>query len=600
MNWDEAFAKAWELLDRGRKKELTGFLASIEKKEPDGKLLRVLLDIRERFKGHEIGKALALSTRLIPKTDNAWFLSRAYYYRYLALRNLGDTVSAEEALEKSMGLGLDRKRGLRETVALLFFSERYAEAREKLHALQEIAPEWDEALLLDGILSVIEGNPRQAVSRMKRALAGPCAPGINIGLWETMGVALRMQGRFGEAGEAYLNSLNQCLALGNAYAISPMSKYYEMVAVGDAGELPPETVRKVKELARKGGPAEHGALEELSGFLAWRDGNMEEAARLMLAAGRDYTAGAQPQEAFTAYIRTAFLAKTARSSLFWDALDYLLPRMNLYIDYLLNDAYYSDFARGILLPLLSAELVQKPYARFFLLGQARVEGPVKLSSWGSRKALTLFKYLLLNQGKGIPGEYAASLLWPRGKPEATRKHLKALVSIIRKNLGPLGSLLVCNRGAYVFRGDPRVWSDVGEFQALVREAEALARNPAVQLEKYLRALELYKGELLPEDLYDGYIEEHRNYFHGAFRKALTRAVRILLDSERTAEAEELAGRFYLVFPIDETVAKIYVDSLVAAGKAEEAKNIYEEFRKRLWREHRMKPSFSLEYLKARG
>lgn len=599
MNWDEAFAKAWELSDLGRKNDLAKFLASIEKKEPDGKLLRVLLDIRERFRGHEIGKALALSTRLIPKTDNAWFLTRAYYYRYLALRNLGNTVSAEEALLRAMELGLDRKRGLRETVALLFFSERYTEAREKLGALQEIAPDWDEALLLDGILSVIEGNPRQAVSRMKRALAGPCAPGSQIGLWETMGVALRMQRRFGEAAEAYLNSLNQCLALGNAYAISPLSKYYEMVAMGDAGELAPETIRKVRELARKGGPAEHGALEELSGFLAWRDGDLPGAARLMLSAGRDYAVGAQPPEAFNAHVRAAFLAKTARSNLFWDALDYLLPRINLYVGYLMNDAYYSDFARGILLPLLSAESSHSPEVRFFLLGQTGVEGPVKLSSWGSRKAVTLFKYLLLNQGKGIPGEYAASLLWPRGEPEATRKHLKTLVSMIRKNLGPLGSLLICNRGAYVFQGDPRVWSDVAEFQALIKEAEALAHNPSAQLEKYLKALELYRGELLPEDRYDGYIEEHRNYFHGAFRKALARAVQSLLDSERTAEAVELAGRFYLVFPGDDAVARTLIESLLAAGRAGEAENIYEDFRKRLWREHRLRPSFNLEYPKAR-
>lgn len=593
MDWHKLFVKATDLADSGQNNELVRFLASVEKEHSDGKLLRVLLEIRERFKCHEIGKALALSTRLIPKTDNAWFLSTAYYYRYLALRNLGNTVSAEEALRKAIELGLDKKRGLRETVALLFFSERHAEAREKLGELMGMAPEWDEALLLDGILSVIEGNPRRAVSAIKRALAGQCAPGSQIGLWEAMGQAMRMQGRFKEAAEAYLNSLNQCLALGNAYAIFPLSKYYEMLAMGDADELPSETLRRVKELARKGGPAEHGALKELSGFLAWAKGDLGGAASLILSAGKNYSAGAQPFEAFLAHIRAAFLAKRAKSNLFWEALDYLLPRMNLYVGYIMNDVYYSDFAKGILLPLLNAELSQRPELRFLLLGQMRVEGPVKLSSWGSRKALKLLKYLLLNQGKGIQWEYASSLLWPREKPDSTRKHLKVLISIIRKNLGPLGSLLVCARGTYVFQSDPRVWIDATEFQALVREAEALSHDPIAQMKKYLKALDLYGGELLPEDRYDGYIEEHRNYLHGAFRRTLTRAVRILLDSERRVEAVELAGRFYLIFPMDEVVAKLYIESLLAVGRISEAEGVYEDFKKRLWGKHRMKPSFKI-------
>ena len=594
VNWDEAFARACELFDSKRERELAEFLAALERESSEGKHLRTIVRIRKHLISRDIPKVLGLSGRLSSQTTESWFLVMANYYRYIALKSLGNIPSAEEALERSREFGMHETRFLRERVSLLFFSERYREARENLELLRKVTPDWEEIVHLSGFLDLVEGNPQAAALSMKKALKttkGP--PGILVALWETMGMAARSTGDFGESSRAFMRAIEECLALRNSYTVFLMAKYYEMVARGDAPELSPDMLQKAVSLARKGGPGDEGATEEIKAFLLWKKGDLAGATRMFMDAGRYYAMGAQPFEAFMAHLRSAVLARQARSPLFWDALDYLSSRIRLYMDYLANDVYYSEFTRNILLPLLNTETTTRPKVRFYLLGGFRADGPVNLSSWGSVKAVTLFKYLLLNRGNGLVSEYAMYLLWPRVQPRKARVNLKTLIKIIRKNLGPLRDVLCHVRGTYVIQEDPRLWTDAGEFLSLVREADTLSQNPGLQVEKYLGALELYEAKLLPEDRYDRYIEEYRDFFHGMFRKALTRAVFLLADSGREAEALELSGRFYSMFPKDDAVVKVHIDAMLSAGRAAEAEKVYQEFRRRLWREHRMKPSFEI-------
>ncbi|MEO0147025.1 MAG: bacterial transcriptional activator domain-containing protein, partial [candidate division WOR-3 bacterium] len=138
------------------------------------------------------------------------------------------------------------------------------------------------------------------------------------------------------------------------------------------------------------------------------------------------------------------------------------------------------------------------------------------------------------------------------------------------------------------------WVDVHEFQNLLREAESLEENPVLQMEKYIAALKLYGGKLLPEDRYDRYIDEHRDYFHKRFQKALEKTVSLLIGMGKGADALDLCARFHMKFPDDNSIVRTYINALVNLKQIQEARKIYDEFRKRLWREHRLKPSFDLK------
>ncbi len=344
-------------------------------------------------------------------------------------------------------------------------------------------------------------------------------------------------------------------------------------------------------LAREGGPAEKAAIVEHEGLKLWEAGDLAGAGRLTLAAGETMTLSAQPSEAFFAHVRAAYLGYLARTDTFIKSLDYIRPRINLY-PVIEQDPFYGQFTREVLRPLADFGSTAHTSLKVSMFGDPELGDLRSPSTWNSRKALLLFKYLLLNYGRFIASDYLVYLLWPRENGEKLHTRLRSLVYMIRNRLGPLKNNLVWSKGSYAIKEDSRLWIDVHEFQNLLREAEALYQNPSLQLEKYLKALELYKGKLLPEDRYDRFVEEHRSYLHNKFQKALERAVSILLNFGQTEEALELTERFYLMFPTDDPVARVHVGLLEKLGRSADARKAFAEFRKKLWVEHRLKPSFS--------
>ncbi|MEO0211688.1 MAG: BTAD domain-containing putative transcriptional regulator, partial [candidate division WOR-3 bacterium] len=343
----------------------------------------------------------------------------------------------------------------------------------------------------------------------------------------------------------------------------------------------------------KGDIQEGAALKEIEAIGLWKEGRLAEASEVMLIAGREYAIGGQPLEAFMAHIRAAYISYKSRSNVFWEALEYIRHRIGFYA-FVENDHFYKDFVNRVLMPILSYESNAEPEIRLWLFGGMKASGMKEPDRWFSKKALSLFKYLILNQSRGIHSEYLSYLLWPRADTRKGKSRLKVAAAAIRKELGPLGNLLIYTKNSYVLRESQRVWVDVHEFQNLLREAESLEENPVLQMEKYIAALKLYGGKLLPEDRYDRYIDEHRDYFHKRFQKALEKTVSLLIGMGKGADALDLCARFHMKFPDDNSIMRTYINALVNLKQIQEARKIYDEFRKRLWREHRLKPSFDLK------
>src|SRR5215212_8515454 len=148
-------------------------------------------------------------------------------------------------------------------------------------------------------------------------------------------------------------------------------------------------------------------------------------------------------------------------------------------------------------------------ARVWLLGGFRVSvgsRTIPQDTWRLRKAAALVKLLALAPGHRLHREQAVDLLWPDSGRRAASNSLRSTLHAVRKVLDPAvgerylasedESLVLCPGGD--------LWVDVDAFE----EAAATARRtkePAT----YRAALDLYGGDLLPEDRYEQWTEGRR-------------------------------------------------------------------------------------------
>src|SRR5215211_5425838 len=155
--------------------------------------------------------------------------------------------------------------------------------------------------------------------------------------------------------------------------------------------------------------------------------------------------------------------------------------------------------------------------RVWLLGGFKVSIGLRSigeQEWRLKKAASLVKLLALAPGHRMHREQAMELLWPDLEPEAALNNLHYALHVARRTLEPptaLASSTACRYHLVRLRGeqlllcpDSPVWVDVEAFE----EAAGTARH-VLEPAAYRAAIELYSGELLPQDRYERWAEERR-------------------------------------------------------------------------------------------
>ena len=130
------------------------------------------------------------------------------------------------------------------------------------------------------------------------------------------------------------------------------------------------------------------------------------------------------------------------------------------------------------------------------------------SAWRLRKAANLVKILALCPDHRLHREQIMALLWPDLGRRAASNNLRVVVHAARRALDPdpnaASHYLVLRGEQLVLCPDEQLWVDVEAFE----EAAATARRSG-ELAAYRTALDLYAGDLLPEDRYEEWAEKHR-------------------------------------------------------------------------------------------
>jgi DNA-binding SARP family transcriptional activator len=172
-----------------------------------------------------------------------------------------------------------------------------------------------------------------------------------------------------------------------------------------------------------------------------------------------------------------------------------------------------------------------------LFGGLQVEAngrTIRDREWRKSKARLLFAMLATRCGKDIPREQLIEYLWPEMDADQARNNLYVVWSAMKNALSPgLGRGADCpyveHRRGTCRTVAGRVLTDVDEFdRQLTLAARARnAKDEAAELTALQLVAEIYRGELLPGEVYDDWFASLRERCRHDFEDAMLRAAALL-------------------------------------------------------------------------
>src|SRR5215217_7351837 len=233
--------------------------------------------------------------------------------------------------------------------------------------------------------------------------------------------------------------------------------------------------------------------------------------------------------------------------------------------------------------------------RVWLLGGFRVTvGPRSIGEeeWRLKKAASLLKLLALAPGHRLHREQAMELLWPDLDPEAALNNLHYALHVARRTLEP--SAPASNAASrYLHLRDERLtlypegplWVDVEAFE----EAAATARHALLEPAAYRAAMDVYGGELLPEDRYEPWLEGQRAELGGVYLSLLVELAGVYEERKEFDQAIEALQRAVAEEQTHEGAHVGLMRLYALSGRRREALRQYEWLREALFREFETEP-----------
>lgn len=219
-----------------------------------------------------------------------------------------------------------------------------------------------------------------------------------------------------------------------------------------------------------------------------------------------------------------------------------------------------------------------PPIRIFLLGRfevARGERIIQASRWSRRKAAALLQRLALE--RRLVKDQAIDFLWPEASLDSGANNLYRTLHALRQTLdaalGPGAAHEIITFDSGILSLGTAVWVDAVEFERLCSQSlQALTAEYASQLEQ---ALNLYQGDLLPDDLYAEWTILPRESLRRTFREASLELAAYRRNAHNYAGALALLNPLLAADPADEEVHRQLMQTFALAGRRHDALRQYQ-------------------------
>ncbi len=207
---------------------------------------------------------------------------------------------------------------------------------------------------------------------------------------------------------------------------------------------------------------------------------------------------------------------------------------------------------------------------------------IKDAQWKGKRARNLVKMLAACQEQKCPRDVISDVLWSDASPEAQRANLASLIYRVRKTLdeasdsGDAGSCIVVS-DEHLFLDPSRVWIDAGQFLLHLDRAERLrtSGDPVRSFEEYEKAFKLYRGDFLPDDLYDDWTVAARDRLRARYMKGLHEMAKTAESLGEKEKAVEAYGRLFQTDECNEDACRWLMSHYLSSGKKTDALRIYE-------------------------
>jgi predicted ATPase/DNA-binding SARP family transcriptional activator/DNA-binding CsgD family transcriptional regulator len=218
---------------------------------------------------------------------------------------------------------------------------------------------------------------------------------------------------------------------------------------------------------------------------------------------------------------------------------------------------------------------------------------IQRNAWRLRRAAALVKLLTLAPRHRLHREQVLDALWPDSGKKAASNSLRKTLHAARRALDPVeGSrYLASENDSLVLCPSSSLWVDVEAFE----EAASTARRedePAA----YRAAIDLYAGDLLPEDRYEEWAQERRRELRRMFLSLLIELAGLYEERKEYGSAIEVLSRVVAEEPTHEGAHVGLMRLYALLGRRREGLGQYERLREALTSEFGTEPEAAARYL----
>ena len=219
----------------------------------------------------------------------------------------------------------------------------------------------------------------------------------------------------------------------------------------------------------------------------------------------------------------------------------------------------------------------------------------------SKSIWTLLEYLIIYRNRTVTHSELIDLLYPDEKSDAPLNALKTLVHRARQVLNSLeyadGKQIIQQyAGGYMWSNEIPMHIDIESFQNAVSEAAALDLDKEAQLELRLKAISLYKGDLLPDSAYETWVVPISSYYHYQYINTVNLALADLLEKGRYSDMIYVAQNALAIDPYEEHLYYYLILALANTNQISIAKAQYENMTQLFLNEFGVSPSNDLQTL----
>ena len=213
------------------------------------------------------------------------------------------------------------------------------------------------------------------------------------------------------------------------------------------------------------------------------------------------------------------------------------------------------------------------------------------------KALAILKYLLAHRTRSVSQDHLMGWLWPESNLKKARWSLNSAIHVLRKLLSSYPSpasvnYILLEEGYYRLCPTVRVETDVDEFDVCYQRGRRLedAHRRQEAAAEYEKAIELYRGDYLVEDLYEDWTMVERERLISAYVDMLDRLAVHYRESGQPQEAIRACYRLLEKDRCHEDSYRMLMRCYVSLGLRNMALRQYRLCEETLLREYGTAPS----------